>query len=416
MKQKGNALVVDAAPDLGELNTDQVKLRQCLFNLVSNAAKFTEAGQITLTVRRNTTEHGDEMVFAVQDTGIGMTEEQLARLFERFTQADASTTRRFGGTGLGLAITRAFARLLGGDVEVASKAGQGSSFSLRIPVVLPAADEEPRQADTNRVDEGCVLVVDDDAAQRELIGRFLEREGFTVCQAADGPSALSLARQRHPRAVLLDVMMPGMDGWAVLTALKAEPELARIPVIMCSFVRDPALSASLGAEGYVAKPVEWDELRRIMERFHTADETGREVLVVDDDADARQRLRTILDREGWIVREANDGRQALEAVGSQVPRLVLLDLTMPVMDGFAFLRELRSRPECEHVPVVVLTARDLSADDRHRLRDADRVLTKGSVSLRDVAGQVRALAGAAAPRQQPAGSRDTGSPLLTPPV
>ncbi len=385
VQQKNNRVVLDLALDLGEMHTDQVKLRQCLFNLVSNAAKFTEGGQIVLRVSRS----GDEVVFSVADSGIGMTPEQLERLFQRFTQADVSTTRRFGGTGLGLAITRAFCRLLGGDVDVTSTYGEGSTFTIHLPAEMP---EQPAEDQAPPVDttpgQHLVLVVDDDPAQRDLLSRFLEREGFAVRTASDGRAGIELARALHPRAILLDVMMPQMDGWSVLGALKADPELATIPVVMVTFVNEPGLGEALGAADTVLKPVEWDRLKGVMERFHG---DAGDILVVDDDPDARARLRTVLERNGWTVSEAADGQEALDVVTHAPPQLILLDITMPVMDGFAFLHELRQRPGCDDIPVVVLTARDLDADERRRLAGANRVLSKGRTNLRQLAGELRAL-------------------------
>ncbi len=385
--QKGNSLVLDVAPDVGAMHSDQVKLRQCLFNLVSNAAKFTKNGCITLRAARE----GTTIVLSVSDTGIGMTPEQLDKLFQRFSQADASTTRQFGGTGLGLAITRAFCRLLGGDVTVASTFGQGSVFTITVPDRLPepeaeAGQEESAEPATSR---HVVLVVDDDSAQRDLLTRFLEREGFDVRTAADGRTGIELARTLRPRAILLDVMMPQMDGWSVLTKLKADPDVAPIPVVMVTFVNEPGLGASLGAADTVLKPVEWSRLRTVMERFQG---DAGDVLVVDDDADARARVRSVLERDGWTVTEAEDGRQALDRVMHAPPQLILLDLTMPLMDGFSFLHELRLRPGCADIPVVVLTARDLDAADRKRLDGADRVLSKGQTDLRQLSGELRALA------------------------
>ena len=385
VKQKGNSIAVSLAPDLGTMHTDMVKLRQCLFNLVSNAAKFTEAGTITVRVAAS-----DGMVrFSVSDTGIGMSPEQLERLFERFSQADVSTTRRFGGTGLGLAITRAFCRLLGGDVTVESTAGVGSVFTIALPVVMPEQDAEVDEASGAAAHgKHVVLVVDDDPAQRELLTRFLEREGYAVRTAPDGPTCLELAREVRPHAILLDVMMPKMDGWSVLTALKGEPGLARIPVVMVTFVNEPGLGASLGASDTVLKPVQWDRLRTVMERFQA--DTG-DILVVDDDPDARARLRSVLERDGWSVTEAENGVAALAQVERKRPQLILLDLTMPVMDGFTFLHELRLRPAYDDVHVVVLTARDLDATERRQLDGADRVLSKGETDLRQLSDQLRQL-------------------------
>ena len=383
---KGNTLTLDLAPDLGAMHTDQVKLRQCLFNLVSNAAKFTDGGRIVLGARRA----GETVTFSVTDTGIGMTGEQLAKLFERFSQADASTTRKFGGTGLGLAITRAFCRLLGGDVTVDSAEGKGSTFTITLPATLPEQTPEESEPDAPAgPDQHVVLVIDDDAAQRHLITRFLEREGFSVRTAIDGKAGLELARTLHPRAILLDVMMPKMDGWSVLSELKADRAVSSIPVVMVTFVDEPGLGASLGAADTVLKPVDWDRLKRVMDRFQG---DAGDVLVVDDDPDARARLRSVLERDGWSVTEAENGREALDRVAHAPPQLILLDLTMPVMDGFAFLHELRLHPRGEHIPVIVLTARDLDGEERRRLGGADRVLSKGQTDLRRLAGELRTLA------------------------
>ena len=386
VKQKANRLELDLGTGLGTMRTDAVKLRQCLFNLLGNASKFTEAGLISLSARRQ----ADWLDFVVRDTGIGMTGEQLGRLFERFSQADETTTRKFGGTGLGLAITRAFARLLGGDIAVESRYGEGSTFTLRLPATMPdrqAPEEGSATVETLPSDRHVVLVVDDDATQRDLMIRFLERQGFAARTAPDGPRGLALARELKPRAILLDVMMPQMDGWSVLATLKEDPDLAKIPVIMVTFVDERGLSTSLGAADHVNKPVNWHTLKGVLDRLRAAD---GDVLIVDDDPDARQRLRQRLERDGWTVQEAADGKAALDMVAHGPPRAILLDLTMPVMDGFAFLQALRVRPGCQDIPVVVFSARDLSAADRAKLKEADRVLSK-TMSLRDLSGELRAL-------------------------
>ncbi len=390
--RNGNTLVLDLEPGLGRMQSDVVKLRQCLFNLISNAAKFTKGGRITLEARR---EPGGMLRFAVRDTGIGMSPEQLGRLFQRFSQADEGTTRQFGGTGLGLALTRAFCRMLGGDVTVESVEGEGTTFTIRVAERLPengAATSDTVPADTGVTagDRGkLVLVIDDDGSQRELLTRFLLRDGFSVRTAADGEEGLRLAGELRPSAILLDVMMPRMDGWEVLNRLKADPLLADIPVVMASFVNEQALGRSLGAVDYLLKPVDWGELRAAMDRFR---EGVGDLLVVDDDADARARLREAMERSGWSVSEAADGRQALDMVSRSVPRLILLDLTMPVMDGFAFLHALRDVPGCEHVPVVVLSARDLSRENREELAEATEILRKGDVDLRVLPSHLKDIA------------------------
>ncbi len=389
VQRKANTITLQLAGDLGTMHSDAVKLRQCLFNLISNAAKFTENGQITLSIRREAVGAVDWLEFRVADTGIGMSEEQLGRLFQRFAQADESTTRNFGGTGLGLALTRAFCRLLGGDVAVESTLGEGTAFTLRLPAIMPeqrAADEPDAPAPaTAEPGQNTVLVIDDDASQRELLTRFLEREGFAVRTAGDGRTGLEMARALRPRAILLDVMMPQMDGWSVLTALKADADLAAIPVVMASFVHEPGLANALGATDYVVKPVEWEHLKAVMARFRA---TEGAVLVVDDDADARTRIRTVLERNGWEVSEAGNGEEALAAVARAVPQVILLDLTMPVMDGFTFLDALRDRPRGREIPVIVLSARDLDQADRDRLKSASRLVRKGELDLRDLPEQL----------------------------
>ena len=217
--------------------------------------------------------------------------------------------------------------------------------------------------------------------------------GYAARTAADGPSGLVLARRLKPRAILLDVTMPGMDGWSVLSALKADPELAAIPVVMVTFVSERALATSLGAADYVLKPIDWTRLRHVMETFREAE---GDVLIVDDEADMRRLARTALERNGWSVVEAVDGEEGLAIVARAVPRVILLDLSMPVMDGFAFLQELRRRPGCERVPVVVLSALDLTNEDRRRLRGATQILNKGSTRMTDLVDKLRRLEAEAA--------------------
>ena len=390
--KKANTLELRLEPNLGAMHSDVTKLRQILLNLLSNAAKFTENGTITLSAMRLPGgDGGDWIMFRVADTGLGMDEEQLGRLFQRFSQADASTTRKFGGTGLGLSISKAFGVMLGGDLSVDSAPGQGSTFTVFLPATFAGHDEsrtdaesgeavanEPSVGPGTRGAKGVVLVIDDDPAQRDLMTRFLGREGFTAVTAADGYAGLQLARTVDPRAILLDVTMPGIDGWSVLSALKADPAVSSIPVIMVTFIDERGLASALGAADYVMKPVRWETFRPVIERFRGGEGT---VLVVDDDADMRHRARSVLERDGWGVVEAGDGLEALSRVAEALPRVVLLDLEMPSMDGFAFLQAFRALPDCTGIPVVVLTSKDLTRDDRRRLRGANQVLSKGVTSL-----------------------------------
>ncbi len=382
--KKNNRLEVSCTPDVGMMRGDLTKVRQSLLNLLSNAAKFTENGTILLQVRR---ENGD-YVFDVIDTGIGMTPEQTAGLFEAFSQADASTTRKYGGTGLGLAITRRFCRMMGGDATVQSTPGAGSTFTMRLPVIVPplhdpaAGEGETLPAAGIAVDGrrgDVVVVIDDDPSARELISRFLAREGYHPAAAASGEEGLRLAHSLHPVAITLDVMMPGLDGWTVLQRLKADPETQAIPVIMLTMVDDKNIGFALGAADYMTKPIDRARLSAILSRHRCADrDNGCRVLLVEDDDTTRDMMRELLEREGWGVDEAINGRAALDRLHGSCPDLILLDLMMPEMDGFEFSHRLRERPEWRDIPVVVLTARDLTEEDRQRLSgDVEKIVQKG---------------------------------------
>jgi len=392
VEKHGNTLAVEAVPGLGAMHQDVTKVRQMLLNLLSNAAKFTEGGTITLRAVRK----GDDIMFSVADTGIGMTPEQLDKLFQRFQQADASTTRRFGGTGLGLSITKAFSAMLGGDVSVDSAPGRGTTFTLRLPCTWqPAPSDAPTAPASGGAHAHPVLVIDDDPAVLELMTRFLEREGFAVRTALDGEAGLRLAAEVHPSAILLDILMPRLDGWAVLSRLKADPALAGIPVVVVSFVDDRGLGFSLGAADYLTKPVEWGRLKQALDAL--AGEQGGSVLVVDDDEGTRGGLRTMLSRAGWSVTEAADGRTALQHVARARPAVILLDLMMPGMDGFAVLKELRANPDWAGIPVIVVTAMDMTAADRERLGPQASLVRKDSADMRDLLAEVRRAAGHAPP-------------------
>ncbi len=398
--KNNNTLVLEPAANLGVLHADVTKVRQTLFNLLSNAAKFTHEGRITLSVTRSA-QHGRDFVhFRVADTGIGMTQEQLGKLFQAFVQADASTTRKYGGTGLGLAISRKFCQLMGGDITVESEPGKGTVFTASIPLRVedpsksrppfPALSAAaPAPATTGDTTGPLILAVDDDPAVLDLLTRNLNREGYAVRTASNGRDALTLAKQLKPRLITLDVMMPSMDGWSVLTALKADPETRDIPVVMVSIIEDRQLGFTLGAADYLTKPVDRARIADILAR-QVPHETRRLALVVDDLRDNRAMLRATLEREGWEVVEAEDGRAALETFVAQKPALILLDLMMPVMDGFEFLRALRARDDGRAVPVVVVTAKELSADERDYLRACvENVVQKGPLAHDALLSEIR---------------------------
>ena len=369
-----NTVRLECQPGVGAMRADLTRTRQILFNLLSNASKFTQDG--TITVHADGTD--STVTFRVSDTGIGMTAEQQARVFEAFAQADASTAKRFGGTGLGLAISRQFARMMGGDLSVTSDVGRGTTFTVWLPRHVTEVAARPVQP-TLPIGEqaGTLLVIDDDPASRDVLRRIFTRDGFRVEDAAGGEEGLARARAVKPDAITLDVLMPGMDGWAVLTALKADPELADIPVIMITVSDQKPLGLALGASEYLIKPIDRARLSQVVRRQVGAG--PHTVLIVEDELATRNMLQRTLEKDGWTVETAENGAVALTRLNHVEPDLILLDLMMPELDGFGFLEAIRQRPETATTPVVVLTAKDLTAEDRERLSGgAARVMQKDS--------------------------------------
>jgi signal transduction histidine kinase/DNA-binding response OmpR family regulator len=399
VEKNGNSLEVHCADGLGAMRADLTKVRQTLFNLLSNACKFTERGTVTLWAGRESVNGGEWISFSVSDTGIGMSPEQTSKLFQAFTQADTSTTRRYGGTGLGLAISRKFCQMMGGDIMVASTLGEGSRFTVRLPaiVVEPEAVSLSHAKGTAAAAppalEGAptVLVIDDDPTVHDLMQRFLNKEGLVMIAAKSGEEGIRLARELRPTVITLDVLMPGMDGWAILTALKADPVSSDIPVIMVSIVDEKHMGYALGAADYLTKPIDWERLSALLERYQCA-RPPCPVLIVEDDAALREMLRRRLEKEGWKTVEAGNGREALERMVGSQPELILLDLMMPEMDGFQFLEEVRKHEAWRSIPVIVVTAKELTAEDRQRLNGSvERILQKGAYSREELLHEVRDL-------------------------
>ncbi len=370
MMKNHNRLVINCPDRIGSMQADITKLRQSLFNLLSNASKFTENGTITLAVART---EADWIAFAVSDTGIGMTPAQQTKLFQSFSQADESTTRKYGGTGLGLVITKQFCQIMGGDIQVQSEAGVGTTFTIRLPdrvQPLPPVTSQPRSPEPlvgNAIaGVSTILTIDDDPAARDLMQRCLTQAGYHAISATSGVEGLRLAREHAPDTILLDVRMPDMDGWEVLTRLKSDPELADIPVLMVTIEDDRALSSALGAVEYLLKPVDTDRLLALLQPYR-ADSSPQSVMVVEDNTDNRQMICRQLTKAGWRVLEAENGLKALEVMQTEQPGVILLDLMMPEMDGFEFLRQLRQHAQWRSLPVIVLTAKDLTAEERQWL-------------------------------------------------
>jgi signal transduction histidine kinase/DNA-binding response OmpR family regulator/HAMP domain-containing protein len=383
-----NTVEVVCPTDIGSFRSDQTKVKQCLLNLMSNANKFTSKGTLTLTVERV---GGSQVCFRVSDTGIGMTAEQLGRLFQAFSQADASTTKRFGGTGLGLTITKHFCTMLGGDVTVESTPSKGSTFIITLPDQDAASAAVTSPATVAAADgRATVLVVDDDPSVRGLLTKTLEKEGYRVIAAGNGVDALALARRHKPRAITLDVLMPQLDGWGALKALKADASLRDIPVIMVTVLNERGMAIPLGAADFVTKPIDRQRLTAIL-REHCAGPSAASVLIVEDDPPTREVLCHSLTNMGHVAHATVNGRDGLDWLATHpMPNLILLDLMMPEMDGFEFLRELRRQPALANVPVIVVTAKELTAEDVRILSgQTDGIVTKDQTYLTELAAAVR---------------------------
>ena len=414
-ERNNNRLVLDCPSDIGEMYSDVTKIRQVLFNLLSNACKFTQHGEVTLSARRESGPGGDWIKFSVADTGIGMSENQMKNLFEAFSQADATISRDYGGTGLGLAICKRFTELMGGHLSANSKPGEGSIFLLQLPAEVKnqASTNLPivssvsalekyamdaanvRQAGGRENDRrerlSRVLVIDDDETVHDMLFRLLSKEGFLVEIADNGESGMDKALELKPDVIVLDVLMPGMDGWDVLTRLKNNPETASIPVVMLTMVDDRSKGYTLGVTDYIYKPVDREKLVTAITRCVRYGDTAP-ILIVDDDASQRDLLKRTLEKDGWETIRAHNGRAALEAVRARTPSIIILDLMMPEMDGFELINTLRKNPETREIPVVVLTAMDLSNADQMMLAsNVTEVLRKGASSRDEVLKIVKDL-------------------------
>lgn len=396
MDKNKNRFELHIDESVGMARADITKTRQTLFNLLSNAAKFTENGTVSLSATVENRDDKQFLVFRVRDTGIGMTPEQVQMVFAEFTQADASTTRKYGGTGLGLTISKRFCQMMGGDITVESELAVGTTFTAFFPVTVvdttksPDSQLAPKLSPTSTgemsVAQGLVLVIDDDPTVRDLIVRSLAKEGFSVGVATNGQEGIRIAKELKPDAITLDVMMQGMDGWSVLEQLKSDPDLMHIPVVMISIVDDRTRGFALGAAGYLTKPIDRQkmvDMLKTLSRKATIPDGFGQVLIIDDDPNQCDMVKRTLEKEGCIVEIAENGLKGLEKLKTFAPDLIVLDLMMPEMDGFQFLTELQKTEDGRSIPVIVVTAKDLTSEDRQQLQGVVQEILIKSAYERD---------------------------------
>ena len=393
--------------------SDPVRIRQIMHNLLSNAIKFTPQGKVEVELQP----HGDkEFRFAVRDTGIGIDDKSIGFIFERFRQVDGTITRSAGGTGLGLSIVKQIAELLGGRIEVKSEPGKGSEFAVILPLFIKtqSGSTEPAQtvsgeiapareplpafengsAENENAHKPLVLIVEDDLDLANLLNKTVTNAGYRAQIAESGAAGLQAARQMPDlAAILLDAMMPGMDGWRVLQSLKSERRTAEIPVIVCSIVDNRPLGYRLGASNYLVKPIEPQRLVEALESVGTNGDLSNSgyVLVVDDEHGIRELLINALEKAGFVARSASSGETALKLISQIAPQAVLTDLIMPGgMTGFELIARMRANPQTENVPVIVITGKDMTAEDRKFIAgEIADVIRKGDLLMSDLETRLR---------------------------
>jgi CheY-like chemotaxis protein len=369
-----------------------------VLNLVSNAIKFTaDGGTVTIAAARV----ADRLQIVVSDTGIGIAEVDIPRLFKEFQQVDSSANRDQQGTGLGLALTRRLAILHGGNVWVESELGKGSRFTIDLPFEArglvrtstgPHGGVPAAAGDSSRP---LVIVVEDDPVAAELLTRQIEHAGFRTEVARTGGEALTMAQERRPAAITLDILLPDLDGWEVITRLKRDESTSDIPVIVVSVVDNPELGRALGALDYFVKPVEAKELVSRLRNFNLEHKTkGQQtrVLVVDDEATNRDWLKQVLEPAGFEVILASGGQEALELARSRKPDVMMLDLLMPGVNGFDVVQALAEEESIRAIPVIVLTAKHLTQADIDQLNGhVSTIIRRGSSGAVDLIGQLHVV-------------------------
>ncbi len=400
-QKNDNELVINYKTDIDFVTADQTRVKQVVLNLISNACKFTEKGKITVGVNKIVQDGGDLISIDVSDTGIGMSEEQMSRLFNSFVQADSSTTRKYGGTGLGLTISKQLAILMGGDVVVNSELGKGTTFTATFLADFIGASDSVKNLNqqTGSLIENVVsienssgktvLIIDDDPTVSELMKRQLLKEGYKVVIAPNGKEGIRLARDLNPDVITLDILMPEMDGWSVLRTLKADPKVANIPVIMASILDEKNKGFSLGAADFLSKPVQKEYLMKSIRNL-IGDRENLKICLIEDDDSLRFTIREILEKQNVKIIEAENGHVGMSLLEKEEikPDLILLDLMMPVMNGFEFLKAIRET-ELSSIPILVLTGADLSDDERKFLSgETQKILEKSDDTLSSIVNEV----------------------------
>jgi signal transduction histidine kinase/DNA-binding response OmpR family regulator len=387
---------LDVAAEVGIVFADELRLRQVILNLLTNAVKFTpDQGSVAVTARLV----GDDAHVSVCDTGIGIAEAEQEEIFEAFQRGGRAARTSAEGTGLGLTLSRRIVDLHGGRLWMHSTLGVGSTFCFSIPLppssATRVAEPDAASAVIAAIERGGrVLVVEDDRRSADLFRVYLEGVGYAVSVARDGDEGLELARRLNPRAVILDILLPGLSGWELLARLKGDPTTAAIPVVITSMLDDRGAGYALGASGYLVKPVGRDELLEALGRCVTRPADERTVVVIDDDPVDLDLIEAVLAPEGWLVVRAAGGEEGVRLVRTERPAVVLLDLLMPEVDGFEVVERLRADPVVADVPIVVLTSKEMAPVDQERLAGRISFLAqKGTVGHGELVELVGRLAG-----------------------
>ncbi len=384
-EKNNNKLTFNVVGELGLLSQDETRLKQGILNLLSNACKFTENGEVTLTTEKIIKAKKHYYSFAVKDSGIGMTAEQLSKIFEEFKQASEETTSKFGGTGLGLSITKNLVEMMGGSIQVTSKLNEGSTFTIIIPESYSEHESGDHSVASGKLDgishtssKPTILIIDDDKSIHDIIGRRLSDEGYEIRSAFGGGEGLNLARQLIPQIILLDILMPGKDGWSVLYELRSDALFSETKIIVISSLEDARSSESLGAQAFLKKPIQKESLVNTVSQIFQDGIAGKQVLVIDDLPEARLLVKKMLENLGFSVDTAENGEEALKNPLDHYD-LVILDLLMPVMDGFEFLAKLNELRLERSPEVIVYSALELDEAMRSKLQDQSSLILDKNV-------------------------------------